>query len=155
MTLPSRDIFALEARLDFLIDKMDETTDIYMQAHHGRYLAILTAGYFEKAVQSAIIEFARNRSSREVTRFVERQISWEGSINRIKLKQILERFDDDIFERIEKIVDEEAKNAVDSIKGLRDQLAHGDDNGTGYGTVKRYHAGVRAYARAVFSELNP
>lgn len=150
----SRDILALETRLDYLISRMDETQDIFMQAHHGRYLAILTAGYFEKAVQLAIIEFARTRSTKEIRRFVERQISWEGSINRAKWKSILERFDDGIFERIEGAVDDEAKNAVDSIKSLRDQLAHGDDNGTGYGTIKRYHAGVRQYARGVFAGVS-
>jgi RiboL-PSP-HEPN len=154
MTLPSRDIFALERRLDYLIAKMDDTTELYMQAHNGRYLAMLTAGYLEKSVQSAILEFTKKRSSLEVTRFVEKQIAWESSVNRSKLRGIRERFGDGIFERIDGIVDEETRNAVDSIKSLRDQLAHGDDNGTGYGTVKRYHAGVRQYVRAVFAELN-
>lgn len=149
------EVFALESRIDNFVKRAEEISDLYLQAHFGRYLAILTAGYFEKAIQSAIVEFARQRSNEQVTRFVESQISWEGSINRSKFKAILDRFDADIFHRVEGSVDEEAKAAVDSVKTLRDQLAHGNDNGTGYGTIKGYHFGVRRYVRAVIQELCP
>lgn len=37
------------------------------------------------------------------------------------------------------------QNALDSVKELRDQIAHGVDNGTGYGVIKNYHQLVRSY----------
>ena len=35
--------------------------------------------------------------------------------------------------------------AVDSLKTLRDQIAHGKNNGTGYGTVKGYYQRAKAF----------
>lgn len=149
----NRDVSAIEQKLDVLIKKIDLIDDVQLQSHLGRYLAIITAGYFEKIIQLSVAEYCNKRATPPVVKFISRRMSWEGSINRAKLKRILDDFDLALYETIESVADEPAKAAVDSIKTLRDQLAHGDENGTSYGTVKQYHAGVRKYAEAVSQTL--
>jgi hypothetical protein len=146
-------IVSLERRLDHAITKFDEQSDIYLQSHIARYLIIVTAGYFEQVVQSVLQDFAKPRGSPEIVNYVEATLAWEGSINRAKLSRILDRFDPGWFPKIEAVANDAQKNAVDSVKDLRDQLAHGAENGTGYGVAKTYHVGVRGYAAHLVTVL--
>ena len=45
----------------------------------------------------------------------------------------------------------ETMSAIDSLKDLRDQIAHGKDNGTGIHIVERYFVGAKDYASTVSS----
>ena len=90
-------------------------------------------------------EFTRPRAHTQIVSYVDTTMSWEGSINRFKLERILGRFDKRWFQSLESAADAAEKNAVDSVKELRDQLAHGNDNGTGYATARSYHFLVRNY----------
>lgn len=146
-------ILSLEQRLDYAISKFDQQTDIFVQSHLARYLAILTAGYFEQAVQSALSDFAKRVSHTDVANYIDATLAWEGSINRDKLGRILKRFNESWYESVESIATDSEKNAVDSIKELRDKLAHGVDNGTGYGTVKVYHKETRGYVERLLQVL--
>ena len=146
-------IQSLEQRLDYAISKFDQEQDLFVQSHLARYLAIITAGYFEQAVQSALTDFTSRSARQELTNYVDATLAWEGSINRDKLARILGRFNETWFESIEAIASDGEKNAVDSIKQLRDRLAHGLDNGTGYGTIKAYHQQTRMYVERILQIL--
>jgi hypothetical protein len=146
-------IVALEQRLDYAISKFDVETELFVQSHLGRYLVILTAGYVEQTIQSALTDFARRTAHPDIALFVSNTLAWEGSINRDKLSKILKRFNGSWYEEIESAATDAEKNAIDSIKELRDQLAHGLDNGTGYGVIKNYHLLVRSYVDRVLVVL--
>lgn len=146
-------ILALEARIDYLISKIDAQADIFLQSHLGRYLLILTAGYFEQAVQSALTQFTQARAQPQIVNYISTSLGWEGSINRDKLGRILDRFDRAWFIQLESATTDAEKNALDSVKELRDQLAHGVDNGTGYGVIKSYHQLVRSYVGHLLTVL--
>lgn len=146
-------IISLEKKLDYAISQFDAQSDVYLQSHISRYLIIVTAGYFEQVVQNTLLEFSKPRSSVQIASYVESTLAWEGSINRAKLLRILDRFDRSWYPIIESLANDEQKNAVDSIKDLRDQLAHGGENGTGYGVAKAYHTGVRGYATHLVASI--
>ncbi len=116
-------------------------------------MAILTPGFFEQAVQTALGDFAKRCAHNDVSNYVDSTLAWEGSINREKLSKILKRFNESWYEAVELIATDSEKNAVDSIKELRDKLAHGVDNGTGYGTIKGYHQQTRAYVERLLQVL--
>ncbi len=145
---------SLEKKLDFLIERFDAQTDVFLQSHLSRYLIIITAGYFEQVVQNALVKFATDRSHQDVANYVDSTLSWEGSINRDKLSRILKRFNHSWFEKLEAATTEAEKNAIDSVKELRDQLAHGLDNGTGYAVARNYHLQVRGYVER-FHQILP
>jgi RiboL-PSP-HEPN len=147
-------ILSLEKKLDYLIEKFDTQTDVFMQSHLSRYLIIITAGYFEQAIQNALVKFATDRAHQDIVNYVDSTLSWEGSINRDKLSRILKRFNQSWFEKLEASTTEAEKNAIDSVKELRDQLAHGLDNGTGYTVARNYHLQVRGYVER-FHEIIP
>ncbi|RTM14530.1 MAG: hypothetical protein EKK33_05085 [Bradyrhizobiaceae bacterium] len=146
-------IAALETKLTYSVTKFDALTDIYLQSHLAKYLIIVTAGYFEQVVQSSLTNYARPRAQSEIVNYIDTTLSWEGSINRRKLERILARFDSAWFTALEAIALDAEKQAVDSVKDLRDQLAHGNDNGIGYGTARTYHFLVRNYASRLIQIL--
>lgn len=146
-------ILSLESKLDYSVSKFDATSDIYLQSHLARYLVIMTAGYFEQVVQASLTGFAQSRAHNQIVNYVDTTLSWEGSINRNKLERILGRFDKTWFSAVEARAQDPQKRAVDSVKDLRDQLAHGNDNGIGYSTARTYHFLVREYASHLLNIL--
>ena len=146
-------IVALETKLTYSVTKFDSLTDIYLQSHLAKYLIIITAGYFEQVVQSSLTNYARPRAQGEIVNYVDTTLAWEGSINRNKLERILARLDISWFKALEAAALDAEKQAVDSVKDLRDQLAHGNDNGVGYGTARGYHFLVRGYASRLIGVL--
>lgn len=146
-------ILALETKLSYSVAKFDAQTDVYLQSHLARYLIIVTAGYFEQAVQSSLTNFTRPRAQIQIANYVDTTLAWEGSINRNKLERILARFDRTWFLNLEARALDAEKQAVDSVKDLRDQLAHGNDNGIGYSTARTYHFLVRDYVSHLIDVL--
>jgi hypothetical protein len=146
-------IVSLDARLSHVVTQFDRQPDYLIQTHLGKYLIIVTSGYFEQVVQASLTEFARHRSPPEIANYVDSTLSWEGSINRHKLARILNRFDGKWFTEIEKLAQPAEKQAIDSVKELRDQLAHGNENGTGYAAARNYHFLVRSYSDHLFSVI--
>ena len=144
-------ILSLESKLDYSVSKFDALNDIYLQSHLARYLIIVTAGYFEQVVQASLTGFTQPRAQSQIVNYVDTTLSWEGSINRSKLERILNRFDKTWFSAVEAKAQDAQKGAVDSVKDLRDQLAHGNDNGIGYSTARTYHFLVREYAAHLLS----
>jgi HEPN superfamily RiboL-PSP-like protein len=146
-------ILALETKLSYSVTKFDALSDLYLQSHLARYLIIITAGYFEQVVQASLTGFAQARAHTQVVNYVDTTLAWEGSINRSKLERILGRFDKTWFAALEARALDAEKGAVDSVKDLRDQLAHGNDHGIGYSTARAYHFLVRDYASRLLSIL--
>ena len=62
-----------------------------------------------------------------------------------KIERVLHRFDKDWWPALELRTAAENMAAIDSLKTLRDQIAHGKPNGTGYITVKGYYKRSRQF----------
>ncbi len=131
-------------RIDFqfkLIEGQQDQIDIRLLGLAANQMALRCAGLVERSVQLILAEYARLRSTPEIARYVQRNAEWENSLNCEKIERLLERFDPKWWPSIKSKVNEEARSGVDSLKTIRDQLAHGGDNGTGLTSTKKYHQG--------------
>lgn len=104
-----------------------------------RYYAILTASYVEFSLQEVVRSYVEMRSSKiissVVTSFVERQ----NSIDCRKIRIVLDSFDKRLYPSFESRIGPDRVEAINSLKNLRDSLAHGNDNGTSYIKIKDYY----------------
>lgn len=129
-------------RIDALLATMDATVedvDFRIQNVFANHVVLAGAGYVESSVLAMLSEYGRIHGNTKISRFVEKSISRNNSLNCEKIAKILDQFDKDWWPAI--VVSTAAENiaAVDSLKTLRDQVAHGKPNGTGYMTVRDYY----------------
>jgi ubiquinone biosynthesis protein UbiJ len=121
-----------------LMDVAMQDTDIKLQTVFSSHLTTLASGHVEISVRAILSEYARLRSNDQLKKFVYKTVSWENSLNVEKLEKLLDRFDSDWVKKLNAEISSEEREAVNSLKTLRDDIAHGKQNGTGYIVVKRY-----------------
>src|SRR5271168_3187059 len=86
--------------------------------------------------------FCDARSHPVIREFVRATVEWENSLNCAKIERILGTFDRKIWESLKSAMTNEEIAAIDSLKALRDQIAHGKDNNTGYFVIARYFEAI-------------
>lgn len=129
-------------RIDALLTTMDAAVgdvDSRIQNVFANHIVLAGAGYIEDAVLATLSEYGRIHGNPRIARFVEKAVSRNNSLNCEKIERILHQFDKDWWPAIEAKTSPENTSAIDSLKTLRDQIAHGKPNGTGYMTVKNYY----------------
>lgn len=129
-------------RIDALIATMNaavDNVDLRIQNVFANHIVLVGAGYVEDAVLATLSEYGRAHGNPRIARFVEKAVSRNNSLNCEKIEKILHQFDKDWWPEIEARTSSENISAIDSLKTLRDQIAHGKPNGTGYITVRDYY----------------
>jgi hypothetical protein len=122
---------------------------------YSSYLVVRAAGLVEFAVTEILAAYAAQHHSPEVQNFVRRALSYENSLNCQKIEKIFGRFSGLWWPGIRGMTSEEQRAAVDSLKTLRDQFAHGQTNGTGYAIVETYYARAKEFVRNMSDFLLP
>ena len=112
-------------------------------ADFSKYLCILVAGYIEKSFSEIALEHARRCGAPSLQNFVERNTSKFTNANTSKIVQFLGAFDSDWRSKIETYLVDERKDAVDSIYGLRNNIAHGVSVGITFARMKDYYATIK------------
>src|SRR5437899_2111721 len=112
--------------------------DSEIQADHSKYLCVLVSGYLEKSVSELLVEYARNSGAPSFERFVEASTRKFTNANVEKLKETLGRFNPKWRERMDEILVDEYKEAVDAVIALRHTIAHGGDTGVTYRRICDY-----------------
>jgi hypothetical protein len=110
-------------------------------------LVLAGAGHVENSVIQILSEYGRVNGNLLVKRFVEKTDARNNSLNCEKIKLISDQFHQDWWLQMDKIVAGPEKDAVDSLKTLRDQVAHGRRNGTGFTVVKGYFDNAKVFIR--------
>lgn len=131
-----------KARIDSILNSIDGSIhdmDIALHGVMSSHVVILCSGHIEISVCEIVKVYALQRSNPLIAKFVAETIERENSLNCKKIYKILDRFNSDWSRALENSATAAQSEAVDSLKTLRDQIAHGRSNGTGYMVVKRYY----------------
>ena len=110
-----------------------------MQNIASNYIIIASAGLVEKGIQSILGSCLSKQCSPQISYYLRSNLERQTSMNCEKIENLLRRFDPLWADEFSQKVAGEHKFALDSIKTLRDVLAHGKTNGTGLNTVKGYY----------------
>lgn len=146
-----------QKRIDSLIMLMEAAAplvDMKVQSVFASHLVILASGHIEISVREVLGEYALRRANPTVQQFVLKSLERENSLNCEKINKVLDKFDKHWKESVSGATTVSEREAVDSLKTLRDQIAHGKQNGTGYITVKGYYGQGCKYVGKLASFLN-
>ena len=139
--MPPPQISSEEQRLNKLAkDLRDAADDADLNIQHvfSSHLILAGAGHVENSVIYILSEYGRINGNPAIKRFVEKTVSRNNSLNCDKIKAISDQFQLEWWSHIEATTKDAERDAVDSLKTLRDQIAHGRRNGTGFTVVKGY-----------------
>jgi hypothetical protein len=130
-------------RVFLLIEQLPEL-DLETRSHFAQYLCILVSGFLERAVQELAMERCRKSSDRTIQSYVRSQIERFINPTAERLVQLVGMFDRQWEDRARDFIVEERKEAVNSINGLRNAIAHGQDvGGLTYARVNGYYEQVQ------------
>ena len=116
-----------------------------VQNVYANHLVLAAAGYVEHATIQILSEYGKNYGNPEISRYIERTVSRNNSLNCAKIKTILHEFDESWWPEIMRIASQQSMDSVDSLKALRDEIAHGKPNGTGFFTVSEYYSNCKSF----------
>lgn len=129
-------------QLRSLIDRTRYATqDINLQGHWSRYLCIMTAGFLENSLRSIYSEFARSSSSPHVARYVDTRLRLIYNPNAQRFINTASNFDRVWGDQLQEFLAKDSsvrKNAIDSIIGNRNQIAHGGVSQISIARVQEY-----------------
>lgn len=132
-------------RLSSLIDRVDRLrpgTDPELISHWTQYLCVLMSGMIEVSVQESFSEYARARSERRVSSYVDKQVSYLQNPKMEKIISLAAPFDPVWAESLRAQTQGQLKDAVDSIVANRNSIAHGDPVGLSFSRLQEYHKSV-------------
>jgi len=118
----------LRKRLDATFErcrKLGSGTDIEVQSDYAKFLCVLVAGYLEKAVAELVMEHARRSGGPTLQRYVELNTRRFTNASSRKLRTLLGSFNLDWEKKLDTVLVDEFKDAVDSLLGVRHIIAHG------------------------------
>lgn len=115
-----------------------DKSDFSLHPVYANYMVLKSAGFLESSIRSILAEYARRHSNQQIMRFLIKTVERENSLNCEKISKIICKLDSNIWNSVESKVEIESKEGVDSLKTIRDQVAHGKHNGTSIRTVSQY-----------------
>ena len=136
-------IVSYRQRLDNLFEQVKEFTDnSELQAQWSRYLCILVAGFIEKSLQEILYKYASDKATPNIVNYVYSRLRRFTNPNMEDILTLIGTFQNEWRLKIESIAEGEMKDAVDSVMALRNPIAHGENTGISYVTIKEYYRSI-------------
>ena len=125
-------------RLDVVFRLLPLDADDALRSHWSRYLCVLVSGFMEVAVTAILSDFAKN-SAPQVRSYVRARLSRFQNANMERVCSMTNDFSTAWGDALRNGSDGRIKAAVDSIVNIRNKIAHGEDVGISYVTVRDYY----------------
>ena len=138
-------IHANKQKLDNLYLKVSTVPNAQDKVEWSKYLCVLTAGFIEESLRVLLMEFAKNNSSKQIQRYLEKEIGHITNCKTERIIEVLNKFDIRWATDFEKDIkdkspiDKEIKDSLDSVVSNRHLIAHGKSVGMSYTTIKEYY----------------
>lgn len=139
-------IYANQKRIDDLLSRAEKAKEISLSAHWAKYLCVLTCGYLEVAVATILHDYAKGASNPNVARFASSAIRKVMKSPRLdNLLDVVGSFDPAWKTSLEAFAAGEVKEAINSLVGQRQLIAHGNDSQLSLGRFKSYYTSAKRF----------
>lgn len=148
--MPLPRIISEDAKLSKLTADLADcvhAADLSIQHVFSSHLILAGAGHVEHSIIHVLSEYGRIHGNLVIKRYIEKSVSRNNSLNCEKIETICNQFSSAWWSELEETTLQVERDAVDSLKTLRDQVAHGQRNGTGYSVVKGYVQNAKSFVR--------
>ena len=139
--MPLQAVTFEESKLKSLIKDIDTAANVInINSQHilSSHLVLAGSGHVEKSVIQILSNYGSTHGNSAIQKYIQKNVSMKNSLNCEKIEKILNEFDKSWWDSVEKLTTESQRSSVDSLKTLRDQVAHGKANGTGLVVIKKY-----------------
>lgn len=129
--------------------------DLRLQADYGRYLCIAVSGLLEKSLQELAMEACRRQCSGPVVNLAHSYLDWSRPPTFETIMGLLQRFSIDWADKFSDFVSLESKEAINSVVGLRNDIAHGGGASVTPGRMHDYYSSIRPVVDFLADLLDP
>lgn len=139
--MKSLELESQRQRLESLINRTPVATagDFQLQAHWGRYLCVMVAGFLENALGAIYADYAYRTSSPAVANYASSELLKIQNPKAERFVRTAKAFNPTWATDLESFLAIDGrKEAIDGIMNLRHAIAHGRDAGIGVAQVKKY-----------------
>ncbi len=105
-----------------------------------RYLCILVSGYIEASVRDIVCGYVQVTSHKNVANFVANRLKHLTNLKMENILQLIGSFNPVWRVSVEKAVDEELRDAINSVVNNRNNIAHGVDVNLRFSEINDYYA---------------
>ncbi|HJR74976.1 MAG TPA: HEPN domain-containing protein [Luteimonas sp.] len=123
----------------FLRAKKIDSSEIELRADFARHLCVLVSGFLDQTIKNYTAEYVAKRSNPAVTNYVVRSIKNLTNLKAEKLKQHVLSFDSGWQTKIDELIADERKDAIDSLVNLRHGIAHGQPDDVTLVRIEGYY----------------
>jgi hypothetical protein len=135
--------------------RIEEDGDAEIRSDLARYLCVIVSGYLEKSVSEMLIQHARRSGSPPLQRFVERSVGKFTNANCGKLMSLFSTFDPRWGSRLQAVLVDDVKEAVDSVVANRHLVAHGENVGITYARMWEYYQRITQVVEVIILMCDP
>lgn len=130
-------IFERAKRLAPLPDRAE------LESDYARHLCVLISGFVEHSIGEIILTYAHGKAPRPLLSFVETSVARLRNVDRERLLAAVGSLDAGWRALVEEYIVDERKEALNSIVGLRNNIAHGGIASVSLGQVERYWIAIQ------------
>lgn len=109
-----------------------------IQSHWSRYLCVLSSGFLEVSIPAILVEYTKKRSHANVYNYISNNLELRNP-NMEKITQLAYSFSKKWGEKIIIETEDKTKEAINSIYGNRNLIAHGADTGISYHRILEWY----------------
>jgi hypothetical protein len=114
-----------------------------VQSDYARHLCVLVSGFVERAVAEIILSYAQGKTSAPLRSFLEVALRRLASLDKEKLLNVVGSLDAGWRAQLDAYVVDERQAALNSIVGLRNDIAHGGTAAISLAQVQKYWVAVQ------------
>ena len=151
----NREVNQHKDRLDDLFKQVGEVSDINLQGHWARYLCVLVSGFIEVSIRAILTEYVKSRADTSVANYVVRGLDRFQNPNMERILQTLGAFNPAWADEIGKLTEGELKDAVDSVRANRNNIAHGGNVSIRYRTIASYYDNAVKVIEIIEEQCDP
>ena len=143
------------ARLQAGVDRARNCDDLEIQSDLTKLLVVQLSGYVEKSLQELCLEHCRRQTSGPVLNFAASQLAWMRNPSDDAVEALLRQFSPTWADAWNARLLSEEKAALNSIVGLRNVIAHGDNPSVSLGRVIGYLGYIDNLVERLISQIDP
>ena len=134
--LRRRKLVALFARAKSLTSRPGDQAEL--QADYARHLCVLLSGFMERSLAEIILFYAEKKTAAPLRSFLEVSLRRLTNVDKDRLLTVVGSLDAGWRAQLDEYVVEERQAALNSIVGLRNDIAHGGGASVSLRQVEKY-----------------
>jgi hypothetical protein len=131
------------------------TDNIYVVAELCKYCCVLASAAIDVCLEDCLLEYSERSHDARIIAFIKSRLGRARNPTIQIIWSILETFDSDWKERLEKFSDNKIRSDIGSIVSNRNEIAHGRNSQISFGRLMPWVATAKVFCQELESTVFP